>query len=133
MTFLLTTPATSRSLTGAAAFHLILGIAACFRKHFHCGPAERQELVLKLGSAEAAQMVNCNVMAFYLGAVCVAAEANAAATAMEQIAQCQVHPAPAMSSMMWKMAVRSLMCQEIRIEDLVTQHSPVQLNLRLPS
>ncbi|CAK9092070.1 von Willebrand factor A domain-containing protein 5A (Breast cancer suppressor candidate 1) (BCSC-1) (Loss of heterozygosity 11 chromosomal region 2 gene A protein) [Durusdinium trenchii] len=43
------------------------------------------ELVLKLGSAEAAQMVNCNVMAFYLGAVCVAAEANAAATAMEQI------------------------------------------------
>ena len=99
---------------------------------FLCGPAEREELVRNLGSKAAAQMVNCSVMAFYLGAVCAAAEANVTAAVMEQISLCQVHPGPKVSNMMWKMAVRSLMLQEIRIEDLVTQHNPVQLNLRIP-
>ena len=100
---------------------------------FHCGPAEREALVLKLGSKEAAQMVKGSVMAFYLGAVCAAAEANVPAAVMQQIALCQVHPAPAVSSMMWKMAVRSLTSQEIGVEDLAIQYHPVQLDLCMPS
>ena len=32
--------------------------------------------MVKLGNRAASQMANCNVMAFYLGAVCAAAEAN---------------------------------------------------------
>ena len=98
-------------------------------KAFHCSPAEREEVVVKLGNRAASQMVNCNVMAFYLGA---AQPLKLMCNCDGADFPCQAHPASSLTAMMWKMAVRSLMCQEMTIEELVTQRNPVQLGLRMP-